>query len=146
MQYTSSISLDRRSRGFAAIAAVFVLMILGLLGTSMVTISSASQRTAAFDVLGARALQAARAGIEFGAYQALVNGGCATTALTLTDGLAGFGVNVQCTSTSHVEVAAPAIVMYQLTATACNRGTCPGSADATYVERQMRTTVTSRAP
>jgi hypothetical protein len=35
------------------------------------------------------------------------------------------------------------INVYDITATACNRAACPGVADATYFERQLRITVGS---
>ena len=136
-----------RERGFAAVAAVFILVVLALLGVFLTNIFSGQQRTLAFDVLGAKALQSARAGIEIGIYEALKNSSCpAATSVGLTGNLAGFTVNVQCQATAHVEVGPPAVTMYRITATACNRVACPGAADATYVERQLRTTAGSSAP
>ena len=111
----------RSSHGFAAIVAIFILVVLALLGTAMVTIGSSQQRSSAFDVLGARAMQAARAGIEVGAYEALRNGVCANTTITPGGVLTGFSVQIQCADTSHVEAAPPAIRMFHLVATACNR-------------------------
>ena len=54
-----------RQRGFAAIAALFVLVVLAALGAFMVSISSSQQITAAQDVQGSRAYWAARAGLEW---------------------------------------------------------------------------------
>ncbi|MFM9885137.1 MAG: agglutinin biogenesis protein MshP [Burkholderiales bacterium] len=136
----------RRTRGFAAIVAVFMLVVLGLLGATMVTIGSAQQRSSAFDALGARAIQAARAGMEVGAYEAVRNDSCVNTAIVLGGALSGFSVLIQCNLTSHTEVAPPAIRMFHIVATACNRTVCPAAADATYVERQLRGVVTSAAP
>lgn len=148
MKCTSPIFLRHRSRsrGFAAIAAIFVLVVLAGMGVAMVTISSAQQRSSAFDALGSRAYQAARAGIEVGVYQALRNDTCANTTFALTGALAAFSVQLQCTVTSHVEVATPATRLFHITVTACNRASCPGSADATYVERQLRAVVAGTAP
>ena len=133
----------RRSRGFAAIAAVFVLVVLSLLGTAMVTIGSAQQRSSAFDVLGARAMQAARSGLDVGARQA-INGACANTSFGFGGTLSDFSVAIQCVATTHVE--AGPVQIYQIVATACNRAACPAAADATYVERQLRGVVTNAAP
>lgn len=135
-----------RSGGFAAIAAIFVLVVLAGMGVALVTISSAQQRSSAFDALGSQAYQAARAGIEVGVYQALRNDTCANTTVDLTGGLAAFSVQLQCTVTSHVEAATPATRLFHITATACNRTSCPGTADATYVERQLRAVVAGTAP
>jgi MSHA biogenesis protein MshP len=133
----------RRTRGFAAIAAVFVLVVLGLLGAAMVTIGSAQQRSSAFDVLGTRAMQAARAGLDVGARQA-INGACANTSFAFGGTLANFTVQIECAATTHNE-ATPAQI-YRIVATACNRAACPAAADATYVERQLRGVVTYSAP
>ena len=135
----------RAVRGFAAVVAIFILVALAVLGTALVTIFSGQQRSSAFDSLGIRAYQAARAGIEFGAYQALHNNACANTSFALPGTLAGFTVSVQCASTAHSELAT-STTMYRITATACNRASCPANADATYVERELRVVVGSAAP
>ncbi|MCZ7563966.1 MAG: agglutinin biogenesis protein MshP [Burkholderiales bacterium] len=136
-----------RERGFAAIAGIFILVVLALLGAYLVSIFAGQSRTLAFDALGAKALQSARAGLELGMYEAIRNSSCpASTTLALGGMLDGFSVRVQCQSSTHVEVAPPAIVVYQLTATACNRGACPDTADATYVERELRATVGAPPP
>lgn len=135
----------RRADGFAAITAVFILVVLGALGTVLVTVFSAQQRGAAFDALGMQAYQAARAGIEFGSYQALEASSCVDTAIAMPGRLSAFNVRVQCSSTNHGEGGAT-VRVYEITATACNRASCPQAPDATYVERQLRTTITDIAP
>lgn len=136
-----------RERGFAAIVAVFVLVVLAGLAVVLVTIFGAQQRGQAFDALGIQAYRSAKAGIEFGAYQAQRNGSCTATSFALAGALSRFSVQVACTSTVHTEaVAGNAITVYQITATACNRPSCPGTADASYVERQLRVTVAGSAP
>jgi MSHA biogenesis protein MshP len=136
----------RRCSGFAALTAVFVVVVLGGLGTALVFFSSAQQRSSAFDLEGAHAYQAARAGLEFGLYQALTASSCAaSTNITPTGVLAPYGVNVACTATTHDE-GGTTVTMYQITATACNRATCPAAVDASYVERQLRMVAGSPAP
>lgn len=125
----------RRARGFAAIVAVFILVVLGGMGAVLVSVFSGQQRASALDALGIQAYQAARAGIEVGAYRAL-NGACAGTTFTL----APFTVDVQCSPTSHEEAGAT-IDVFHIVATACNRASCPANADGSYVERQLRATV-----
>ncbi|HEY9381198.1 MAG TPA: hypothetical protein VIQ01_08125, partial [Burkholderiales bacterium] len=132
----------RKARGFAAIVAVFILVVLGGFGAVVLTVFSAQQRSSAFDSLGTQAYQAARTGIELGAYQAIVGAGCANTSFAL----GALTVNVQCTASVHIE-AAQTITIYEITSTACNRPACPTNADGVnYVERQMRATVSSSAP
>jgi len=149
-----------RNAGFAAIAAIFILVVLAGLGVVVVTLSTTQQRSAAFDIQGVQAYQAARAGIEFGAYRTLTTGGLvaandctpaiigavpATPATSFP--LSGYTVNVACSGTAHAEVVtAPPINVYNITVTACNRAACPGVADATYVERELRVTVGTNPP
>jgi MSHA biogenesis protein MshP len=145
-----------RSAGFAAIAAIFILVVLAGLGVVMVTLSTTQQRSAAFDIQGVQAYQAARAGIEFGAYRTLTTGGlvaandctpaigAAALAPSTSFSLSGWTVNVRCSGTGHAEVVTvPPINIYNITVTACNRAACPDVSDATYVERELRVTVGS---
>lgn len=52
-------------RGFAAIAAIFLVVVLAALGGFMVTFSNTQQLTSSQDVLGSRAYWAARGGLEW---------------------------------------------------------------------------------
>ncbi len=129
----------RPDRGFAAITALFVLVVLAGLGLALVTIFGGQQRSQANDIQGMRAYQAARAGIEYGLFQALQNDSCPVAATTITPGdlLTGFSVTVQCTGgTTFTD--AGAVKIYGITATACNSGTCPAAAGDGYVERELR--------
>lgn len=145
---TSKGSMRRRAqRGFSIITAIFLLVVLAFLGVAMVTFSTSQHQSSALDVIGTRAYHAARAGIEWGAYQVLpASAGAFATACragTTSQGvtplpgtLSGFNVNVECSATAHTEDAAT-ITVYQLTSTA-SQGTVatPG-----YVERQMTVTI-----
>jgi MSHA biogenesis protein MshP len=127
-------------RGFSILSAIFLLVVLAFLGVAMVTFSTTQHQSSAMDVMGARAYQAARAGIEWGAYQVLQNGGAcaATTTLAAMPGtLSGFTVTVTCVSTPHSEAGVP-VNVYQLTSTA----TQGAAGTAGYVERQMTVTIT----
>src|SRR3990172_4561514 len=87
----------RAPRGFAAVTAIFILVVLAALGVVIVTISSAQHRGSAFDSLGLQAYQSARAGIEFGLYQALRNSSCAAaTSFAMPGTLSAFTVLVEC--------------------------------------------------
>jgi MSHA biogenesis protein MshP len=128
-----------RQRGFSLVTAIFLLVVIAALGTFAVTLSTTQQQSSALDVLGSRAYQAARAGIEWGAYQALQNGGSclASTPLAgLPNTLAGFSVTVTCTPTATTDGGAP-ITLYQLTSTA-SQGASPSPS---YVEREMTVTI-----
>ncbi len=92
-----------RQRGFALVAAIFLIVVLSSLGLYMVRISAIQHQTVNVALLGARAFHAARTGIEWGVYQAL-DGNCTTQTLNLSEGgLDGFDVDVTCTSSAHTE-------------------------------------------
>ena len=95
----------RRQRGFALVVAIFLLVVLASLGVYIVKISGVQHATVNIALLGARAFEAARTGIEWGAFQALDSGACpADMTLNLTEGgLNGFAVEVECTTSSHTE-------------------------------------------
>lgn len=123
-------------RGFAIIAAIFLVVVLAALGAVMVTFSTVQQTTSALDLQGTRAYHAAKTGIEWGAYQALRNGGCSGATISPGGTLAGFSVAVACTQYVTTE-AGNTVMLTQITATA-TQGTV-GS--PTYSERQLKATV-----
>jgi len=138
-------SLTRDQRGFGAIAAIVVLVILALLAAAIVSISTTQQLTSAQDVMSAKAWQAARAGNEWGLFQALQNSSCvANTPLDLS-AQTGFHVTVSCSSSSFREGESAAntsrsLTVYQITAVACPAAPCPADdasvAGPGYVERR----------
>jgi MSHA biogenesis protein MshP len=135
------LSAPRRpvARGFTIVAAIFLLVVLAALGAFVLTVSSSQHMSSAQDLQGARAYQAARSGIEWGAYQALRNSSCAaSTPISPGGTLSGISVTVLCTSAGWTySEAGDSVTLYQLTVTA-SQGTV-GS--ATYVERQLQATV-----
>src|SRR5665647_2630023 len=107
---------SRFARGFSLVSAIFLLVVIAALGTFAVTLSTTQQQSAALDVQGARAFQAARAGIEWGAHQVLRNGSCPASQLlaAMPNTLANFNVTVNCASAATTE-AGTAVTIYQLT-------------------------------
>jgi MSHA biogenesis protein MshP len=127
--------------------AIFLIVTLAAVGVYLVTVSTGQGQAVAQDVQGARAYQAARAGMEWGTYRRLINSSCVpSTVLTFTNpGLSGFYAKVDCTEVGNeIEGAGPAAVhVYRITATGCNANPCsPGVPGQTYVERQLQITVT----
>lgn len=109
---------EGKQRGFSLVAALFLIVVLALLGLFAVRITGGQQQTVNLALLSARALSAANAGIEWGAYQALKNTTCANSTLNLNEAaLNGFTVTVQCTQTTLSEQGAP-VTLYDLTASA----------------------------
>ncbi|MDW8469715.1 MAG: agglutinin biogenesis protein MshP [Burkholderiales bacterium] len=129
-------------RGIGTIAALVVLVILAALAAAIAVVSSSQHAGAALDLQGARALQAARAGLEYGLYRAVVETptNCGTTHLNLA--ATGFVVTVNCTAVASgnaVEQGLGTIV--RIRSTACQppaSGICPGDVSSpSYVERHV---------
>jgi MSHA biogenesis protein MshP len=145
----------RPQRGFGAPLAIFVIVAGAALAGAIMTLSGTQQTGVALDILGARAYQTARAGLEWGVHHVLRAGGTdctgiesggAGTSFSPGGALAEFRVTVRCTESVHTE-ANVIVNMYALSATACNlpAGSCPAATPPapTYVERQLRVTVGS---
>lgn len=147
----------RPQNGFALVTAIFLLVVLAALGGFIVNIFTSQQQTSALDLQGERAYQAARAGIEWGAYQIAdpenrnygkiaasftLQYACAGAPATLNGlggSLAGFTVNVTCGFSDHAE-GGNTIRVYQLTSTA-TAGGAVGNKD--YVERRIDLTTST---
>jgi MSHA biogenesis protein MshP len=125
--------MKKLQKGFSIVSAIFLLVVLSFLGTAMVTLSASQNQSSAMDVMGSRAYQAARAGVEWGALQVLQNSGvgfapaCRAApasailpAGTLAGTLNGFVVQVDCFSTvaSEATAATGTLNVYDLTSTA----------------------------
>ena len=126
-------------RGFAAIAAIFLVVVLAALGAFMVTFSNTQQLTSAQDIQGSRAYWAARAGLEWGIGSVAANAGIPpacpaspTTLATTFDG--GFTVTVTCSRSDYTE-ATQTKSIYQITATAVASTGSVGSIG--FIERSM---------
>lgn len=144
-----------RQRGFGAIMAIVVLVILAGLAAAMLRFSTVQQMTSAQDVLSARAWAAAGAGTEWGLFQAFRNGWCDAASPTQTLDLTatnGFRVTVTCSSRLFNEgESAPGVTatvrVYTVDAVACNAAViCPDNTlatSATYVERRRRVVATN---
>ena len=137
-----------RQHGFGYIAAVLVVVALGGLALAVMRIGTTQQVTGAMDLQSAHADQAARAGLEWGLYRALVNDDCSAGTISLA-GVAGFRASVTCERRvfGEGETAAGDPVaknLYRIEATACNAAACPGSsavvATPDYVERKRSAT------
>jgi MSHA biogenesis protein MshP len=90
----------RPMRGFALIPALFLIVVLGALAVVAIRVGTGQQQAVTMALEEARALAAAQAGIEWGAYQVQSGGCAASTTLNLTEAaLNGFTVIVTCTAT-----------------------------------------------
>lgn len=151
---------ESHQAGFSIVTAVFLVVVLALLGAFIVSVTGLQQSSAQLDVQGVRAYQAARTGIEWAAWQVLdpnndlpgVGGtanlpscpGATTNLSSLAQSLVPFTVTVTCSASTTTE-GNRNVAAYQVMATACNQpsgGSCPNPAPATgYVERQIQATL-----
>jgi MSHA biogenesis protein MshP len=130
--------------------AIFIIVTLAAIGVYLLTVSTGQLEAATQDEQGTRAYQAARTGVDWGAYQLLQNpagplaAGCAPGPITQDMTLAnGFNVRVRCERVGSETEAGVAVGAYSLTVTGCNKNPCDGtSSGPTYVERQLQLTLT----
>lgn len=136
----SGTPFGRLQAGFTMLTAIFLLVILAVLGAALVSVSGQQQMGSAMDLLGARAYQAAKAGVEWGAFQSLRNNSCSAVPTSLTFAgttLADFTTVVTCARSTADESGAT-VTIDQIIATACNQAPCPSPAPgANYIERQL---------
>jgi MSHA biogenesis protein MshP len=139
-----------RQGGIGIISAIFILVVLAGLGAAMANLTMMQSAGISGDVQGARAYQAARAGIEWGLHRALISSKCdAEKSFSLNaPTLRTFTVTVVCAE-SPVAVGNPPIKILEIVAVACNEpasGKCErghgGSSD--YVERALQATLEKR--
>lgn len=121
-------------------AALFIIVTLAAIGAYLLTVSTGQLAAASQDEQAARAYQAARAGIDWGAYQILINSSCPASQDVPQP--QGFVVQVACTSSAAENEGSAQITAYALTATGCNAAACgPANTAATYVERRLQLTL-----
>lgn len=129
----------RPDRGFTLVSAVFLIVVVALLATFMVSIGTTQQQTATWSVLGARAFAAAQSALER-ALHGVLDSGCAgvPAAFTFAGGaLDGFQATLACSATA-VDEAGTAYNVYALEAQAS--AGVPGSLD--FVSRTLTAKVT----
>ncbi|MCK4502600.1 MAG: pilus assembly protein MshP [Desulfuromonadales bacterium] len=114
--------------GFTLVQAIFILLVLSLLGVAMMRLIGVQSSTSVFALQGARAYQAARSGLEWGAAQARTGSPCSGT-MTVEN----FTVNVTCSNQSFTEGTSAPYDVYRINAVATFGSY--GSPD--YVSRQV---------
>lgn len=122
-------------RGFAAIAAVFLLVVLAALGAYMVSVSNTQQLNSAQDLQGSRAYWAARAGLEWG-IASVPPGSTACWASVPPAAIEGFTLAVSCTMSSYTEGTAT-VYIFRLT----SRAWVGTVGSVGFVEREVQASV-----
>lgn len=127
------IQIRRFEQGVAAIAALFLLVVLAALGAFMVTFSNAQHASSAQDVQGSRAYWAARAGLEWGIANSATNACLAETVLVID----AFTVTVNCDRVPYTD--AEDIHIFSMTSVSKLTGIDVGATG--YVERSVSASV-----
>ncbi|MFC5301504.1 hypothetical protein [Azospira restricta] len=128
----------QRQSGASLVAAIFLLLLFGALAAYMLWFGSLQQRSTALDVTGARALQAARAGVEWGMYRLRRDHDCtaASSFALASSSLSDFNVTVACTQFADTNQQGVPVKLYEIVATACNEAACPSAVPGeNYAER-----------
>lgn len=128
-------------RGFAAIAAIFLVVVLAALGGFMLTFSNTQQLTSAQDVQGSRAYWAARAGLEWVIAGVVATAPVPPAVLPLATcpvttppaSVDGFTLAITCTPQAYTEAGAT-ITIFQFTSVASSTGAV-GSVG--FIERSL---------
>lgn len=139
----------RAARGLGALTAILVLVVMGAMAAAVVRMGRLNQTTSQQDTQALRASSAARAGLEWGLYQALKGSWttCSAASQTLNlDTDLGMRVTVSCNSQLYNEgesaPGTPATLrVFTIDAVACNSSSCPDATAAvreTYVERRRQ--------
>ena len=135
--------------GAGLVTAIFLLVVLAGLGVAAATLFKAQQASSSLDQEGAKAYQAARAGIEWGLYEQLRHERCAAgTSFGFPDTsvLTSFRVTVKCQSIEGLPdedgVPVESTRRWRISAVACNQpvqGACgeQASTSADYVQRRL---------
>jgi len=103
----------KNQAGFTLVQAVFILVVLAFLGVAMMRLSGVQSSTSIFALQGARAYQAARSGLEWGAARASTGSDC-----NGTFNAGSFSVAVSCSFQPFTEGVAPAYPVYTFSSVA----------------------------
>ncbi|HEX6639323.1 MAG TPA: hypothetical protein VF033_16835 [Steroidobacteraceae bacterium] len=98
--------MRHRQRGVSLVVAIFLVVVIASLAAFAVTTGTATRNTTNLQLLSNRALAAARAGAEWGAYRALTLGSCTMgNNVTINAGaIRGFRITVDCLAlTQHAD-------------------------------------------
>ena len=109
----------KQQAGFSLVMAIFILVVLSLLGGYMVRLSGVQHATSTYVILGARAYQSAKAGIGWAISRISAGGVCSditsASPLSFTD-INGFSVSLSCSRSPQYSEAEVTYFVYKITA------------------------------
>lgn len=123
----------QRQRGFSIVTAIFLIVVLALLATAMVSIFSTSQQSISQELTSAKAYFAGRSALEWGMYQSIFDNdviGPGNQTLTLSNG----GLSNTSSIITFTGVNADGQTYYSIGAT----GRFGSAADMEFTQRQLQ--------
>lgn len=141
---------SKSQRGFSLVTAIFLLVVVAALMSSIINLSVVQHSTVVMSVQGARALQAARSALEYGVFLALNSDTCNVSQplsfLPAEPALNSFNISLSCVMTPHLEDTRT-VNVYELSATASSGTYALGTvANPDFVSRSIRVTVSNQPP
>ena len=137
----------KKQKGFALVSAIFIMVILSLIGRYILSLSTLSNTTTQLSGLGAKAYYAAKSGLEWCTYKVAPPGSvgpltCPASKSTLTfkqGGLSGLSTLVTCRESVFTEYGI-SYKIFQINAI----GQYGTVGDADYVSRELYITVVQK--
>jgi len=140
MSQSASLSPKCRQGGVSIIAAIFFMLLFSAIAAAMVSLTTTSNVTSAFDIQGVRAYQAARGGVEWGMFQldpnGLGSGLPACPAAAVVTAIPGHSVAVSCAASVDYSEGSKTIRIFRIVAVATALG-----ARAPGIERRLEVTL-----
>lgn len=126
----------RKQRGITLVGAIFVLVIVALLGQFLVSITGVQRQTGLLALQSARAYQAANAGIEWG-IDRVVNAASCAASTNLSPNINNFAVNVNCSQVGSYTEADNTVLIYRISSTS----EYGSYGDPDYASRRLQTII-----
>lgn len=104
-----------KQSGITLVGAIFVLVIVSLLGQYLINITGVQRQTSLLALQSARAFQAAHAGIEWGSERVISSNSCAENT-TLSPNISNFTTTVTCTQIGSYTENIDMITVYKISA------------------------------
>ena len=105
-----------KQKGVSIVTAIFLIIVLALMGTGMVNLLSTSQQSISQEITSAKAYMAGRSCLQWGMYQAVYTGSTGTYSNTFNNNTSGL-FNTDCTTVLG-SITADGLTFYNINATA----------------------------
>ena len=122
----------KKQKGVSIVTAIFLIIVLALMGVGMVSLLSTSQQSISQEITSAKAYMAGRSCLQWGMYQAVYSATPGTYTSTFNNSATGL-FNTNCTTVIS-SVSADGLTFYNINATA----TYSNNTNPEFSQREMR--------